>query len=80
MLAAISGAVTSGVGYVIWYAALRGLTAFRAAVVQLPTPVLTAAGGVLILGETISARLVLSTLLVVGGIALALVGRERLAS
>ncbi len=77
VLAVVSGAVTSGVGYVIWYAALRQLTAFRAAVVQLPTPILTAVGGVMLLGESLSVRLIMSTIFVVGGIALALVGRER---
>lgn len=75
--AAISGAVTSGLGYVVWYAALRGLTAFRAAVVQLPTPILTSLGGVVLLGESISIRLVVSSVLVIGGIAVALVARER---
>jgi drug/metabolite transporter (DMT)-like permease len=68
------------VGYVIWYAALRQLTVFRAAVVQLPTPILTAVGGVLLLGESLSVRLIVSTIFVVGGIALALVGRERVVS
>lgn len=76
-LAAVSGAVTSGLGYVLWYVALRGLTTFRAAVVQLPTPILTAAGGVVLLGESISIRLVVATVLVIGGIAMALVARER---
>lgn len=80
VLAVASGAVTSGMGYVIWYAALRQLATFRAAVVQLPTPILTAVGGVLLLGESLSARLVVSTIFVVGGIALALVGRERVVS
>jgi drug/metabolite transporter (DMT)-like permease len=80
VLAVVSGALTSGVGYVIWYAALRQLTVFRAAVVQLPTPILTAVGGVLLLGESLSVRLIVSTIFVVGGIALALVGRERVVS
>jgi drug/metabolite transporter (DMT)-like permease len=70
-LAVTSGAVTSGVGYVIWYAALRGLTATRAATVQLSVPVLAAVGGVLFLTEAISTRLVVSAVLILGGIALA---------
>jgi drug/metabolite transporter (DMT)-like permease len=77
-LAATSGAIASGLGYVIWYAALRGLTAMRAAVLQLAVPVLTAAGGVVFLQETISARLVVSAVMILGGIALALVARERM--
>lgn len=78
VLAAVSGAITSGLGYVVWYAALRGLSAFRAAVVQLPVPVIAAAGGVAFLGETISPRLIVATGLVLGGIAMALIGREQL--
>jgi drug/metabolite transporter (DMT)-like permease len=77
--AVTSGALTSGLGYVIWYRALRGLSATRAAVVQLAVPVLAAAGGVLFLGEVISLRLVASSAMVLGGIALALLGRERAA-
>jgi len=79
VLAIASGALASGVGYVVWYEALRGLTSTRAAVVQLLVPVLAALGGVLFLAEAISSRLVLSGVLVLGGIGLALVGRERVA-
>jgi drug/metabolite transporter (DMT)-like permease len=75
MWAALSGAVASGLGYVVWYAALRGLSAIRAATVQLAVPVLAAAGGVLFLGEHVSARLVVAAVLVLGGIALAVAGR-----
>ncbi len=78
-LAAASGALSSGVGYVLWYAALPGLSATRAATVQLPVPVLTAAGGVLFLAESVTLRLVVATILVLGGVGLALRGRERLA-
>jgi drug/metabolite transporter (DMT)-like permease len=62
---------------VAWYAALRGLSATRAAVVQLSVPVLAAAGGTIFLAEAISLRLLLSAAMVLGGIALALIGRER---
>ena len=72
LLAATSGAITSGLGYVIWYAVLPNLGATRAAVVQLSGPVLTAFGGVLLLSETITLRLVLATVAILGGIALAL--------
>jgi drug/metabolite transporter (DMT)-like permease len=73
-LATASGALASGLGYVAWYAALRGLTAMHAGVVQLAGPVLAAAGGVLLLGEPLSIRLVLSAAMVLGGIAMAIVG------
>jgi len=76
-LALFSGAVASGLGYALWYAALRGLTATRAALVQLSVPPLAAAGGVLLLGEVLSARLFLSGALVLGGITLAVAGRAR---
>jgi drug/metabolite transporter (DMT)-like permease len=78
LLAVASGALASGLGYVVWYAALRGLTATRAAVVQLLVPILAALGGVIFLAEAISLRLVLSAVIVLGGIALALVGRQKL--
>lgn len=71
LLAAASGAVASGVGYSLWYAALRGLTATQAATLQLCVPVLAAAGGVALLGEHVDARLVLSAPAILGGVALA---------
>ncbi|MDH3283731.1 MAG: DMT family transporter [Acidobacteriota bacterium] len=76
-LAVCSGALTSGVGYAIWYAALRGLSAAQAGIVQLSVPVLAAAGGVLFLSEAITLRLLVSTVLILGGVALAFVKRER---
>jgi drug/metabolite transporter (DMT)-like permease len=79
VLAIASGALASGLGYVVWYEALRALTSTRAAVVQLLVPILAAMGGVLFLAEAVSARLVLSGVLVLGGIAVALAGRERIA-
>jgi drug/metabolite transporter (DMT)-like permease len=78
ILALVSGAVTSGLGYVIWYAALRGLSALRAGVVQLSVPVLAACGGTLWLGEPFTARLALAVAAIIGGIALAL--RDRAGS
>jgi drug/metabolite transporter (DMT)-like permease len=74
-LAVISGAVTSGVGYTIWYAALKHHTSVRAAVLQVATPVITAIFGVLFLAEQFTTRLALATLLVLGGIALTILGR-----
>lgn len=76
-LAALSGAVTSGLGYAIWYAALRELTAVRAALVQLAVPVLAAAAGVALLGEAVTARLAIAGAVVLGGIALGVLGRRR---
>lgn len=73
LLAVLSGAVASALGYVLWYTALRGLTASRAAIVQLSVPLLAAAGGVMFLSETISLHLTLAALLILGGLALALV-------
>ncbi len=71
-LAVLSGALASGLGYVVWYAALRGLTATRAAIVQLAVPVLAALGGVLLLAEEVTMRLALSAALILGGIRLSL--------
>jgi drug/metabolite transporter (DMT)-like permease len=72
LLAVASGALASGLGYVVWYIALRGLTAARAAVVQLAVPVIAAAGGVLFLSEALSRRLIVAAVMILGGIALAL--------
>lgn len=77
LLAAASGAITSGAGYAIWYAALSGHTATSAAVVQLTVPVLAAAGGVVWLGETVTPRSVAATALVLGGVAAALLAGAR---
>jgi drug/metabolite transporter (DMT)-like permease len=77
LLAVLSGAVASGLGYVIWYAALSGLTATRAAIVQLSVPVLAAWGGVVFLAEDISLRLILAGAFILGGIALAIWGRRK---
>jgi len=75
--AAASGVIASGLGYVVWYAALRGLTAARASMVQLAVPVIAALGAVLFLSEEIGARLVVAAGLILGGIALALSTRPR---
>jgi drug/metabolite transporter (DMT)-like permease len=77
LLAVLSGAVASGVGYVIWYAALGGLTATRAATVQLSVPVITAIGGIALLNEKLSLRLAIAAALILGGIALAVFGRQK---
>ncbi len=68
--AVASGAVTSGLGYVFWYAALKGLKVTHAATVQLSVPVLTAFGGALFLDEPVTAILVTASVLILLGIAL----------
>ena len=70
--AALSGSITSGVGYVLWYAALPRLTATRAATVQLAVPVLAALAGVFVLSEAISLRLIISAVVILGGVGLAI--------
>jgi len=74
LLAVGSGALASGIGYVSWYAALQGLSRIRAAMVQLTVPILAAAAGIGLLGEALTVRLVLSAILILGGVGLALVG------
>lgn len=73
--AVLSGAVTSGLGYVVWYVALRRLTATRAATVQLSVPVIAAIGGVLFLSEAITVRLLVSAGAILGGIGLSVSAR-----
>ena len=76
ILATGSGVITSGLGYVIWYAALPGLTAARAALVQLAVPLLAAAAGVALLHEALTPRLLWAALFILGGIALAVLARR----
>ncbi len=77
LLAIASGALASGVGYVIWYAALGGLTATLAATVQLSVPVIAAAGGIVFMAETITMRLMIASVLILGGVMLALLSPRR---
>ncbi len=71
--AIISGAVTSGLGYAIWYAVVPELGAIRASIVQLCVPALAAAAGIVFLNETLSTRVTLAAAAILGGVALALV-------
>jgi drug/metabolite transporter (DMT)-like permease len=71
-----SGALTSGMGYAVWYMALRGLTATSAATVQLSVPIITALGGVLLLGETVTLRLLITSVAILGGIALVIIDKR----
>jgi drug/metabolite transporter (DMT)-like permease len=77
MLAIISGALASGVGYTVWYAALKFHTATRAAVLQLAVPVIAAAGGVLFMAEQFTSRLIVAGALILGGIAMTIAGKKR---
>lgn len=75
--AVLSGALASGLGYAIWYSALRGLTAAQAASVQLSVPVIAAVGGALLLSESLTLRLLLASIATLGGIALVVANRRR---
>ena len=74
--AVISGAIASGLGYVIWYTALSGLKATSAATVQLSVPVLAATGGILLLGEPITFRYLVASIAVLGGITLVVIEKN----
>ena len=74
-LACVSGAVTSGLGYAVWYRALPRLSVMQAAVAQLSVPVIAAIGAVALLHETLSARLVISGVAVLSGVGIVLTAR-----
>ena len=76
VLAVLSGGIASGVGYTIWYMALRGLSWTQAAVVQLLVPLIAAMGGVLFANEVFSLRMALSALLILGGILAVVLGKH----
>lgn len=75
--AVASGALASGIGYVIWYSVLPGLKATNAATVQLSVPVIAALGGIAFLGEPITLRLALASVAILGGIALVILGKPQ---
>jgi drug/metabolite transporter (DMT)-like permease len=75
LFAVLSGAIASGIGYSVWYAALRFHTATRAAILQLSVPALAAIGGVVFMSENVSFRLLIATALILGGIGLAIFRR-----
>lgn len=72
-----SGAITSGLGYAVWYAVLPWLKATNAATVQLSVPVITALGGIVLLNEAMTLRFVLASLAILGGIALVILSKDR---
>jgi drug/metabolite transporter (DMT)-like permease len=71
------GALTSGIGYAIWYTALPALKATQAATVQLSVPVIAALGGIVFLGESLTLRLILASIAILGGIALVIFERRQ---
>lgn len=75
ILAIMSGAVASGIGYTVWYIALRGLSATIAAVVQLAVPVIAAIGGIVFVSEPVTLRLIFSAVMILGGILIVVLGR-----
>jgi len=77
ILASASGGIASGIGYAIWYKALRGLTATRAATVQLSVPAIAALGGVLLMGEDLTMRLMLASAATLGGVWIVLARRAK---
>lgn len=72
LYALLSGVITSGLGYAIWYRALKSITAIRAGLAQLSVPVIAAFGGILFLSEPLTLRFTLSTLIIFAGLGLAL--------
>ena len=77
LCAVASGAIASGIGYAVWYTALRDLRATTAATVQLSVPVIAAAGGVVLLREPLTARLATAAFAILGGVALVVLTRVR---
>jgi drug/metabolite transporter (DMT)-like permease len=77
VLALLSGVITSGIGYVLWYAAITRLKTIQAALVQLSVPAIAALGGVALLGEPLSRRLIISSGFILGGISIALARKSR---
>jgi len=75
LLALLSGGITSGIGYTIWYIALGGLSVTQAAVLQLLVPVIAALGGVIFVSEAITERLTISAAMVLGGILMVVLGK-----
>lgn len=77
LLALLSGTITSGIGYTIWYMALKELSSIQASIVQLFVPVLAAIGGVIFVGELISSKLIIASLMILGGVFLLIVKKTK---
>ena len=77
LLAVVSGAITSGLGYALWYQVLRFLPASRAGIAQLSVPAIAAIGGLIFLGEMLSIRVAVTTAMVLGGVGLATLTKQQ---
>lgn len=77
LFAVISGAVTSGIGYALWYAVLPSLSASLAAVLQLLVPIIATIGGVVFASEAVTLHLIIATCGVLGGVLLVILGRKK---
>jgi len=77
LFAVLSGAIASGIGYSVWYAALKYHTATRAAILQLSVPVIAAVGGLLFLAEAISLHLMFASVMILGGIGLVISTKKK---
>lgn len=77
LLAVVSGAITSGLGYALWYQVLRFLPASRAGIAQLSVPAIAAIGGLIFLGEVLSIRVAVTTAMVLGGVGLATLTKQQ---
>lgn len=76
LYAIISGALTSGLGYVMWYRVLQHMRAMTASTIQLSAPILAALGGITLLGEAFTRDLFIASVLILGGIGLVLHGKH----
>ncbi|MEK6215207.1 MAG: DMT family transporter, partial [Vibrio fluvialis] len=76
ILALLSGSLASAAGYILWYQVISRLTILQASVAQLSVPAIALAGGSLLLNETLTLRLILVSLMILGGILLVFVARE----
>ena len=79
ILAVTSGAVTSALGYALWYETLKGLTATKAAILQLTVPVIAAFFGIIALSEPFTVRFMIASVLILGGVALSVLAKEKAA-
>jgi len=77
LLAILSGGVTSGLGYALWYRVLRYLPATRAGIAQLSVPAIAAVGGLIFLNEDVTVRLLVTSVMVLGGVAIATLQQTR---
>lgn len=79
-LAVLSGTLTSGLGYTLWYIAIRGLSSIQAGICQLLVPLIAAIGGVVFAGEALTERMLVASLLLIGGVAVSLFGQQIITS